>query len=72
MPTINVTVKPKAKQNRVVKISDVSYKVWVTAPAEKGKANQAVVELLAKEFKLKKSQVQLIAGFKSREKIIRI
>ncbi len=71
MPIINVSVKPRAKQNKVEKLSDVSYKIWVTAPAEKGKANQAVIALLAKELKLKKSQISIIAGFKNKEKIIK-
>ena len=37
-------------------------KVSVTQVAEKGKANAALIDLLAKELRLKRSQIGLIAG----------
>ena len=69
---ITVYVKPKAKLNQVKKLTDNTYQVSVTAPAEKGKANQAVVELLAKYLNLKKNQVHLVAGFKARQKVVEV
>ena len=69
---LNVSVKPKAKLNQVKKLTDNTYQVSVTAPAEKGKANQAVIELLAKYLNLKKNQVHLVAGFKARQKVVEI
>jgi len=49
-----------------------SYKVYVTAPPEDGKANKKVIELLAEYFKVPKSQVRIIKGEISRNKIIEI
>ncbi len=66
---ITVTVIPKAKQKKIVKISENSFKVWVTAAPEKGKANQAVLEQLAKHFKIKKNNLRQVAGLTSREKV---
>jgi uncharacterized protein (TIGR00251 family) len=43
-------------------------KVAVTQVAEKGKANEAVIETLAKELVLKRSQIELIAGSLQRDK----
>ena len=43
-------------------------KVAVTAPPEDGRANKALVELLAKELGLKRSQVILLSGQTGREK----
>lgn len=63
-------VIPRAGKNEVVKISDAEYKVKVTAPPEKGKANEKVVELLAYYFKVPKSSVSIIAGKSARIKII--
>lgn len=40
----------------------------LTAPPVEGAANQALVKLLAKALGLSKSKVQVIKGFKSREK----
>lgn len=66
---ISVKVNPKAKKDLVVKLSDNSFKVFTTKPAENNKANIAVIDLLAKHLKIKKSQLNLIAGSTSKEKI---
>ena len=71
MKRIAVRVVPRAKRDKVVK-EQGRYKVYVTAPAENGRANRAVLELLADHFKLKKSQVQLIRGEKSRDKLFEL
>jgi uncharacterized protein (TIGR00251 family) len=43
-------------------------KVRITAPPEKGKANEAVVELLAKTLKVPKSSVEIVSGHTGRIK----
>jgi uncharacterized protein len=43
-------------------------KVAVTAPAEDGRANQALTELLREWLGLKRSQVELVGGATSRNK----
>jgi uncharacterized protein (TIGR00251 family) len=43
-------------------------KVSVTQIAEKGKANEAVIETLADGLRLKRSQIELIAGQSQRDK----
>lgn len=45
-------------------------KVSVTAPAEGGKANAALVKLLAKEWRLPKSAFQIAAGAGGRRKTV--
>lgn len=47
-------------------------KVKTTTIAEKGKANKIVIEILAKYFKVSKSQVKIINGDFSSNKIIEI
>ena len=37
-------------------------KVCVTQVAERGKANKAIIEVLAKELQLRRSQIELVAG----------
>lgn len=44
----------------------------MTAPPEKGKANKALVELLAKQLGVKKSQVELVSGDTSAKKVFLI
>jgi uncharacterized protein (TIGR00251 family) len=46
--------------------------VKVNAPPEKGKANQALQELLAKTLKLPKKSVEIVRGETARVKVVRI
>ena len=69
---IYVKVIPRAGKNEVVKISEEQYKVKVTAAPEKGKANEAVVKLLAEYFNVPKSLINIVGGRTARTKIINI
>ena len=62
----------KAKQNKIVKISDTEYKVYVTAAPERGKANEKVCELLAEYFDVPKSSLKITKGETSNHKKIEI
>ena len=44
----------------------------VTAPPEEGKANAAVVALVAKSLRVPPSSVSIVKGFASRDKVLRI
>lgn len=68
---LNVKVIPSAKKNSIREEGGV-YKVHLNAPAVDGKANKALIDLLAGHFKVRKSQVQIIKGLKSRHKTINI
>lgn len=46
--------------------------VAVTAPAVEGKANTAVVEALAEAFGVRRSQLRIVAGARSRDKVVEI
>ena len=66
---IHVLTKPGSKQNLIEKIGEILYYVNLKAPAKKGKANAAIIKLLSKYFN---SKVKIVAGFKSKNKIIEI
>ena len=68
---IEIKVIPKAKQN-AIKEEDGKWKVHLTAPAVDGKANKALISLLAGHFQVRKSQIEIIKGLKSRNKTISI
>jgi uncharacterized protein (TIGR00251 family) len=70
--TLAVRVTPRARRNAVVKTDDKSLKVYVTAPPEDGRANEAVVEVIAKWLGVKRRQVEIISGATSRQKLVRI
>jgi uncharacterized protein YggU (UPF0235/DUF167 family) len=79
---IIVKVKTKAKEDKVIPPErtlwkDVDenqnvYKVWVTEVPVKGKANKAVVRLLAEYFKIGESFVVLTKGSISKTKVFDI
>ena len=69
---ISVQVKPNSKKEIVEKLEDGSYLVRVNAPPVDGKANEKVIELLAKFFKIRKSAIELISGHRGKKKIFQI
>ena len=67
--TLRVKVIPRSPKTEFAgEMADGTVKVRVAAPPEKGKANKAIAQLLAKWLGLKKSQVELIVGDTSSEK----
>jgi uncharacterized protein len=63
-----VRAQPGAKRNELRGEKDGMLKVCVTQSPEKGKANKAVVELMAKSLGLRKSQIELLSGETSHQK----
>lgn len=69
---IYVKVIPKSSQNKLEKISEGEYKAWLNAPPVDGKANEALIELLADNFKISKSLISIVGGKTARKKIVDI
>ena len=69
---VKVRVQPKASRGAVLGEHNGALKVAVTAAPEKGKANKAVIEVLAKALGAAKSDMALIAGTTSRDKVFAI
>ena len=69
---IYAKVIPKSSQNKIEKISDSEYKIWTTAPPTDGKANEAVLKILADFIGVSKSRIVIIAGKTAKTKIIEI
>lgn len=72
MTRIRVNVIPRAKTLGIEPLPDGSLKVRVTAPAEGGRANRAVIEALAEHFDVPKRAVTIVRGASSRQKLIKI
>ena len=68
-----VRVKPGSKKGAFVQASLTGeLLVSVREPAVDGKANDAVIAILADYFEVSKSKVKIVGGLKSRNKIIEI
>jgi len=69
---IYIKVSPKSSRNEVTKISEGEYKVKLTAPPVDGKANEALINILARHFKVAKSSVRIVGGKTAKTKIVDI
>ena len=63
-----VRAHPGARRNEIRGEHEGALKVCVTQAAEKGKANKALVALLAQELGVRKSQLELVSGETSPQK----
>ncbi len=63
-----VRVAAGARRNQLQWQSDGLLRVWLTQRAEKGKANQALLEMVADALGVRKSQLQLLSGAHSPQK----
>lgn len=70
---LNILIKPNSKKGPLVEMQpDGSLVVFVREAPEKGKANTALVKLMANHLDVPKSCVKVITGHTSRHKIIEI
>jgi uncharacterized protein (TIGR00251 family) len=72
MADLHVRVQPRASRNEVTAWRDSVLHVRLTAPPVEGAANAACRDFLAEWLGVKRSQVELIAGQKSRAKRFRV
>ncbi len=66
---IEVKVIPAARRN-AIRQEGGCYKIYLTAPAVDGKANEALIRFLAEHYQVRKNQIEIIKGLKSRHKVI--
>ncbi len=67
---IYLKVIPRSSQNIVEKISEGEYRVKLTAPPVDGKANEALIKLLAEYFNVSKSAILIVGGKSMRRKMV--
>jgi len=68
---IRVKVISNSKIEEVIKQGD-GFLVRVKEPAKEGKANRAVIKLLAGYFEVQQRQIEISSGFSGRNKVIEI
>lgn len=67
-----VYIQPKSTKNEVCGVFDGLLKIRIASPAVDGKANKALIEFIAKEFKIQKKLITILKGKTSRKKILEI
>lgn len=69
--TLAIKVVPRAKKNEISQImADGMVKIRLTAPPVEGKANKALIKLLAHELKIPAQDIKITSGGKSRNKTV--
>jgi hypothetical protein len=67
---IYIKVIPRSSRNLVEKINEGEYRVHLTAPPVDGKANEALIKLLAEHFSVAKSAIEIVGGKSSSRKMV--
>jgi uncharacterized protein (TIGR00251 family) len=70
--TVSVRVHPGASREAVVLLPDGSLDVRLRARAIEGQANAGLVQVLANRLGLKRRDIEIASGMRSRQKIVRI
>jgi uncharacterized protein len=73
--SLSIRLTPGAKKDALLGVMDIAdnqkaLKASVTAPPEDGRANKALIALLAKELKLQKSSISVLSGDTNRQKVL--
>ena len=70
---LKVRLTPRASKNEVVGPEpDGSIRIRVAAPPIEGAANELLVKFLARKLGLRASSIKIVAGSKSRDKVVEV
>jgi uncharacterized protein (TIGR00251 family) len=74
---VAVRLSPRARSDRLVAVAASAargrvLKATVTTPAEAGRANEALLQLLANAWKVPRRDLSIVAGLTSRNKVVRV
>ena len=72
MQKVKLRVIPRARQNKITTDADGTLRVHITAAPVDGAANDAVIRVLADYFDVPKSQIKIIRGATSRDKVVEL
>lgn len=69
---LHVTVHPNSRKPRIISNKDGTLDIYVSQPATEGKANHAVIAILADYFNTSKSHITLLRGVKLKRKVFEV
>lgn len=72
MARISVTVSPGARRTELVGRHGDGWRARVAAPPERGRANQALIDLLAAALEVPRSSVNIVGGGTARAKVVEV
>jgi uncharacterized protein len=69
---LRIRVSPGARRTELVGRQGAAWKIRVAAPPERGRANDAALELLAERLRLPRTGLTLVAGASARDKVVEL
>ncbi len=71
--TLRVKVVPRASKSGIAgQLADGTLKVKIAAAPEKGRANEALIEVLAENYGVSRADVSILSGHRATLKLVRI
>ena len=70
--TLKIKVEPRSSRSGIVGQYGDAIKVKLNSPPLEGKANTELIEVLAKEYGIRKKDVEIISGFNSKNKLVKL
>lgn len=67
---IFVTAKPNAREDKVEKVNDTHFIIWTTEAPVKGRANFAIIKLLAEYLGVSRLNIKIVSGWTLKQKIV--
>lgn len=72
MRKISVKVITRARKEGIEVVSANDYKIKVSVPPERGRANERIIEMLSSEFGINKSKIRIVSGLTAARKVVEI
>jgi uncharacterized protein len=72
MARVELTVSPGASRSGLVGRHGAGWRARIAAPPERGRANRALVELLAETLGVPRERVSVVAGARTRRKVVEV
>ena len=66
------TINPGSSQEKIIETAPGELIIYLRAKAHDGEANDALIKLLSKHFKVGKTTIKILRGQKSRQKLIEL
>jgi uncharacterized protein len=67
-----IKIKPNSKQSKIEQLDNKNYIIWIKEPPIENKANLELIKALSKHLKIPKSNIKIVKGIKSKNKVIEI
>jgi len=69
---LRIRVSPGARRTELVGRQGEAWKVRVAAPPERGRANDALLKLLAERLRIAAAELTLVSGASARDKVVEL